>query len=204
MKKLILTLAIVLGAIQFSNAQIAIGAKAGVNFGKTGEFKAFNQLISQSINADNKTGYAFGAWVRVKIPVIGFYVRPELNYVRIQSEYDVNGNEDYSLDRLDIPVLFGKKFLKVANVFIGPNFQYTLGNDFDAGNLREAESKDFSLGLVIGAGVELGKFGLDIRWEKGLSDSTIEYIEDNTNTNFKFDNKTEQISINLSYRLFGK
>ncbi|WP_196884929.1 outer membrane beta-barrel protein [Aureivirga sp. CE67] len=200
MKRILMTLVFVIGALQFTNAQIGFGAKAGLNFGKTGDFSA----IGQSISADNKTGYSAGVWLRVKVPVIGLYVRPELSYVRINSEYDVAGKRDYSLDRFDIPVLFGTKILKIGNIFVGPNFQYAIGNDFKFDDIKETDSSDFSVGLVIGAGVELGKFGVDIRWEKGLSDSTIEYIDNNSNTNFKFDNKTEQISINLSYRLFGK
>ena len=205
MKKILLTLAIVIGIIQFTNAQIAFGVKAGMNFGKTGELNYSG--LKESINSDNKTSFNSGVWIRVKIPVIGLYVRPELNYVRVNSTYDLKGNDgnrDYSLDRIDIPVLLGVKILKFGTIFIGPNFQYTVGNDFSLENTKELDSKDFALGLVIGAGVELGKFGVDIRWEKGLSDSNIKYIDETSSTNFKIDNKVDQISINLSYRIFGR
>ena len=50
-----------------------------------------------------------------------------------------------------------------------------------------------------GFGVEFGKLGIDVRWERGLSTSEAIFVDNTTNINI--DNRTSQIILGLSFRL---
>jgi len=65
--------------------------------------------------------------------------------------------------------LLGKKFFGVGNIFIGPSFQYILSSDFSINDLSDVDAKGFTVGLQFGGGIELGKLGIDVRWERGLN-----------------------------------
>ena len=63
-------------------------------------------------------------WVRAKIPVIGLYIRPELVYTNLSNEiaYTSIGStqatvSDYNFQKIDVPVLLGKKIFKFGNIF---------------------------------------------------------------------------------------
>ena len=105
---------------------------------------------------------------------------------------------DFSFQKIDIPVLFGKKFLGVGNVFIGPSFQYVLAQDFDLNDIPEVTGDGFTVGLQIGAGIELGKLGIDVRLERGFNDIESRFLDDTTS--IEFDTRVNQILIGLSYR----
>jgi len=86
----------------------------------------------------------------------------------------------------------------IANVFIGPSFQYILNSDFGLSTVSEVSLDKFSVGMQSGFGVEFGKLGIDVRWERGLSTTEAVFVDNNTNINI--DNRTSQIILGLSYR----
>ena len=209
MKK-ILVLAVFFAAIQFSNAQIHWGLKGGVNYNSDSFIEVKDDIIEGS--AKGKTGFHAGVWVRVKVPVLGVYVRPELVYTSLKSEVasiDGAANADYNFNKLDIPVLLGKKIFKIANIFVGPSFQYILDSKFktsDADFLRigspssvDTNTDGFTVGFVGGVGVELGRLGVDVRWERSFSDVESKLI--NGNDQFNFDTRVNQIIVGLSFRM---
>ena len=63
-------------------------------------------------------------------------------------------------------------------------------------------TESFSLGIQLGAGIELGRLGLDLRWERGLSKTETVFV-DNTifDSNFNFDKRVSQIIFGISYKL---
>ena len=106
---------------------------------------------------------------------------------------------DFSFQKIDIPVLFGKKFLGVGNIYIGPSFQYILKQGFSMSNISDVKGDDFTIGIQYGVGIELGKIGLDIRWERGFSSIESSIIEGSTN--IEFDTRVNQVIFGLSYKL---
>tara|TARA_B100000809_G_scaffold264657_1_gene321099 strand:+ start:25721 stop:26380 length:660 start_codon:yes stop_codon:yes gene_type:complete len=218
MKKVLLTIALFVGTIQFSNAQISYGLKAGMNIDANGE--ASKQIeFPAGISLDTKSnngGFHAGAWLRVKVPIIGLYVRPELIYTDLTSEYTLNITEpntgitestgiEYSLTKIDMPVLLGLKFLGVGNVFLGPNVQYLLSSELKSDfSSDDSIDEELSIGLVIGAGVEFWKLGLDVRFETGFvspQSTTIPTSEDIANiANSLTSQKPNQVIIGLSYK----
>jgi hypothetical protein len=200
MKKFALALIALVAFIQTSQGQIAFGVKGGINY-NSDSFREVSTDILEG--AKSRTGFHAGIWTRIKIPVIGLYVRPELVYTNLKSEYKAKGSNTmatYNFQKIDIPVLLGKRFLKVAHVFAGPSFQYVINGDFNLQTLGNVvtEADGLTVGLQMGAGVELGKIGLDVRWERAFSDVESKFIS-GSNTE-RFDTRVNQIIVGLSYR----
>lgn len=197
MKKIVLVIFLTLGVHQFSNAQINFGIKAGINYNNNGEdaFKDATNDIAEGASA--KTGYHAGVWFRGKLPILGLYLRPEIIYTEVKSEFEVQARtEDYSFKKLDVPVLVGKKLLGFAHVFAGPSFQYILEDQIDFRNLSTDEFNKFTVGLQFGAGVEFDNIGIDVRWERGLTKSEAEFAN-----NAKIDNRVNQLIFGISLKL---
>jgi len=186
------------GFSQISNAQIAFGLKGGVNYNNNGD-ATFSSTGNNVIDgAESKSGYHAGIWFRGKLPIIGFYVRPEIVFTQIKSEYLFNDAlTDYNFKKIDVPVLLGKKILGFGNIFIGPSFQYILENEFSFSDLITDDFDKFSVGVQMGVGVEFGKVGVDVRWERGLSNTEANFVDSNLN----IDNRTNQIIFGISLEL---
>ncbi len=188
-----------------SNSQIVFGIKGGLNYNSNSISNVKDDVFS---GAKSKTGYHAGIWLRFKIPIIGFYVRPELMYTHLESSITytpTSGGKkatSYSFNKIDIPVLFGKKIFGVGNIFIGPSFQYILKTDFSLSDIKDVKTKGFTVGLQFGGGIEIGKLGLDVRWERSFSSVETSFINKNvTNSGGNFDTRINQIIIGISYQL---
>ena len=81
------------------------------------------------------------------------YLRPELVYTSTTSDYD---NDDFKMQKLDLPLLLGTKIIGPLHVFAGPAFQYILDTEYDGITISDIKN-DFTVGLNIGAGINLGK-----------------------------------------------
>ena len=204
MKKIIFACFLLTLVTKNSQAQLQFGLKGGVNYNSDSFESVSNDVLN---GAKTKTGIHTGLWLRAKLPVIGFYIRPEIVYtelnnsVNYESPFSAPKTTDFKFKKIDVPVLIGKKFLGIGNVFAGPSFQYILSSDFELNDLREVSTESFSLGIQLGAGIELGRLGLDIRWERGLSKTEIVFVDDTIfDSNFNFDRRVSQIIFGISYR----
>ena len=204
MKKVFLMISLAFAFSQTSTAQIDFGVKAGLNYNSESI-----QSVSEDVftGAESKTGYHAGIWLRFKLPIIGFYLRPELVYTNLENEllYKITPTQttqptSYNFQKIDIPVLIGKKFFGIGNVFAGPSFQYILNSDFSIDDLEDVDTDGFTVGLQFGAGIELGNLGIDVRWERGLNAVESTFLNVTTNTNVTFDTRVNQIIIGLSYK----
>ncbi|MFY0604362.1 MAG: PorT family protein [Flavobacteriaceae bacterium] len=202
MKKIVFVFMIALCS-QLSNAQIQFGVKAGINYNSDSFSNVTNDVFS---GAKSKSGYHVGVWTRAKL--FGIYIRPELVYTQLKNEVVYSSNPTtqksttYTFNKIDIPILFGKKILGFANVFAGPSFQYALSSKFGLSDITEVKVEDFTMGLQFGAGVDLGRIGIDIRWERSLSGTETSFLDSTvTNGSVNFDTRVNQIIVGLSYRL---
>lgn len=189
------------GFSQISNSQINFGLKGGVNY-NSNSIKETTQDVFNG--AKSKTGFHGGIWLRAKLPIVGFYIRPELIYTNLENTVNYNNGvaaktTAYSFQKIDIPVLLGKKIFGIGNVFIGPSFQYVLESDFEISDLKSVDSKGFTVGLQFGGGIEFGKLGIDVRWERGFSDVESSFLDGTTNV--EFDTRVNQIIVGLSIKL---
>ena len=198
MKKIILIMCLAFGFSQTSNAQIDFGIKGGLITILTLLKKVSDDVFE---GAESKTGYHAGIWLRFKVPVIGFYVRPELVYTNLKNEVTYKNVETtYSFQKIDVPVLIGKKIFGIGNVYVGPSFQYILDSDFDFDDIKDVTSDGFTVGVQFGGGIELGKLGIDVRWERAFSGIESTFTRA-LGSDVNFDTRVNQIIIGLSYKL---
>jgi len=203
MRKVFLMMSLAFAFSQTSTAQINFGLKAGLNYNSESI-----QSVSEDVftEAESKTGYHAGIWLRFKLPIIGFYLRPELVYTNLENEllYKITPTQttqptSYNFQKVDLPVLIGKKFLGIGNIFAGPSFQYIPNSDFSLNDIEDVDTDGFSVGLQFGAGIELGNLGIDVRWERGLNDVESTFLNA-INERVTFDTRVNQIIIGLSYK----
>ena len=204
MKKIVLVCLLLTGINHHSNAQLHYGIKSGINYNSDSFEDASDDVLD---GAKTKTGFHTGIWFRAKLPAIGFYLRPEIVYTELKNSLNYDSpfappkEIDFKFRKIDVPVLIGKKILGIGNVFAGPSFQYILASDFDLNDLSEVSTENFSLGIQIGGGIELGHLGIDVRWERALSKTETVFVDNSINNNFSFDKRVNQIIFGISYKL---
>lgn len=145
-----------------------LGIKGGANLSKLSTENTFS--------SDNRAGYYAGLWAR--IGAAGIHLQPELYISGKNTTLKTkNGDEaDVKFTSVDVPVLVGTK-IGAAGVGIrlntGPVVSFivddkqtvkTAVKDVFSGNF-----KGQSFAWQFGAGVDISKLGLDLRYEAGLS-----------------------------------
>ena len=143
----------------------------------------------------SNVGYHIGVFGKLGDKI---YFRPELVYTKMKSDYD---NSSFDMSKLDAPLLVGVNIIGPLQVFAGPALQYILDTDFENVSIGDAKN-DFSVGLNIGAGVSFGKFGIDLRYERGFNKNEITIL-DNNNVPIgdRIDTRPDQLILSLGLRL---
>lgn len=137
------------------------GVKGGLNYNSNGDY--FND--AQVIFGDPMKNLGFHAGFFGKVRFGPFYLRPELVYSQLKTELD---NEVFITRRLDAPVLLGFGiFRQLVSVFAGPSFHYRIGDDLNNFNIEDI-TNNFNVGYQAGFGVNIGKVGMDLRYEKEM------------------------------------
>lgn len=205
MKKLLFCLVLIFAFIN-SEAQIFTGGvKAGLNYNSNGNLE--DDLSNINISSEGGAGFNVGLFAEMKLPLF-LYLRPEIVYTHTTSSYDfLDNNSDLTIDKIDAPILLGIRFLRIGRIFIGPAFQYIIDTDLSYSGIfdhvNQSTSNDISMGVQFGFGVEIGKLGVDLRWERGLSDSEISYIgyiEDAEVASWKIDARQQQFILSIYYK----
>jgi len=178
----------------FAQKDSGFGIKGGLNYNANGDY--FDAAEDAIKDPSRNVGYHIGLFGKLGNR---FYVRPELVYTKTKSDYD---GDSFDMSKIDVPVLIGTKIIGPLHVFAGPAFQYILDSEFEGISSNEIES-DFTVGLNIGAGVNLGKLGVDVRYERGFSSNEADFISSNVtelNPN-RLDTRPDQIIVSLSMKL---
>jgi hypothetical protein len=188
MKKLFLILTIASLSSLVMNAQdIAIGAKAGVNFASIGG--------DDTDDLDGRTAFHVGA--AVEIPISDkFSVQPELLYSAQGATTSEEGIDvDFNADYLNIPVMAKFYVGEGFSIEAGPQLGFLLSAKAKAGSEEEdlkdfVKSTDFGANLGLGYKLESGlHFGA--RYNLGISN-----INDGLDSeDFKNQNNVIQVSV---------
>jgi hypothetical protein len=184
----------ILAFISFNvNAQTgsAYGIKIGLNYSANGDY--IESITNNAQNPDRNLGYHIGVFGKIGNKL---YFRPELIYTATKSDYD---SDQFSVKKIDAPLLVGLKILGPISVFAGPSLQYILDTEFDGINIDSIE-EDFSIGLNFGIGLNLKKIGIDLRYERGISNNEAIFIRNNLETSItsKIDTRPDQLILSLS------
>ncbi|MET6991755.1 outer membrane beta-barrel protein [Sediminicola arcticus] len=194
MKKNFLVAAFALiGAFSFAQNGSGFGIKGGLNYAGNGDY--FDSAEQAYRNPDRNVGYHLGFFGKIGDKI---YFRPELMYTKTKSDYE---NNSLAMSKLDAPLLVGVNIIGPLNVFAGPAFQYILNTDFDGVIIGDVE-KDVTVGLNIGAGLSFGKFGLDLRYERGFSENEVAvFSANNVPTGDRIDTRPDQLILSLSLKM---
>ncbi|UMB54453.1 PorT family protein [Lutibacter sp. A64] len=190
-------------SIMLMNAQNDFGIKGGLSYNTNGDLEEFSSEVTDIYKNDGKGKAGFNVGFYGKLDLGSIYIRPELVYTKTTSEYELNTGftEDYNISKIDVPVLVGFKLIGPLNIFAGPAFQYILDNDLEGVSISDVEN-EYSVGVNIGASLEIGRFGLDVRYERGLSENEAEWTD--AGETFKLDSRPEQLILSVSYSLSKK
>lgn len=158
-----------------------LGIKGGLNFTSFGDIDLGKDATFKSAT-EKKTGYHVGLLYKVKIPVIGLTIQPELLFSQVNSTVSIMENSsttsspveasgDMKLSYLQLPVglQFGvdlmlfRPFLQVV-----PYIGYSFANDNSSKNL-EWDVNRFRYGIGLGAGLDIWKLQVSGRycWDLG-------------------------------------
>ena len=200
MKKLML-LAFIFAGMNLSAQNASFGIKGGLNYGATGEYESFSDVsgdfTSSFEDGENKTGFHAGLFAQFE--VLGIFIQPELMYTELNTEYSAF---DYKLSKIDAPVLVGINILGPLNIKAGPSFQYIVDNKIKGSDLKIQDvEKDITVGYQLGAGLDLGKLGFDVRHEGSFQDNFAEGGNIAADSGFTIDSRPSQWILSVSYAL---
>jgi len=189
MKKLIFSALILLFASNVSFAQTlnGMGLKAGLNYNANGDY--FESIGSNAQHPDRNVGYHVGLFGKLGNKV---YFKPELVYTSTKSDYD---NDSFKMQKLDMPLLVGINVLGPISVFGGPAFQYILDTEFDGIAINDVKN-NFTIGVNFGIGLNFKRVGIDLRYERGLSDNEATFLSTS-----RIDTRPDQLILGLSLLL---
>ncbi len=197
MKKLIVLTLILIGGTAM--AQSTYGLKGGLNYGATGDYENYSQVIGDAstvAEGKEKTGFHLGAFAKYEF--LGIFLQPELVYTRLNTEYD---QFDYRVDKIDAPLFLGLNVLGPLNIKAGPSFQYILKNELKNTDLTISKvENEITVGYQLGLGLELGSLGFDVRYE-GAFDENNAFGQAAADNNFKIDSRPSQWILSVSYAL---
>ena len=206
MKKIILALVLLLTVTtgtSFGQLNIKIGPKVGFNA---------SQLHTNldSISSQFKSGFQFGIFVRLGKKV---YLQPELYYTTEGGVFKSNSSsikqweQNIKLGSLDVPVLIGVSFInsELLNVRIlaGPLASFIVNKKISetgvTGPVQDANIKNVNWYIQAGAGVDIWKFTLDVRYQIGLN-KMISDVDFNSKTvNFNTSNNVWVVSLGFKF-----
>lgn len=195
MKKIILSVMLALSSI-FAFGQLMpkfnFGIKGGLNLSK---FKTTNTFSS-----DNQAGYFVGVWTR--FGAAGLHLQPELYLTGKNAKLISSAGSENTVKftSLDVPILIGTK-IGAAGVGLrlntGPVVSFILNDEQNFGQAASSafkgKFKDQAYAWQFGAGLDISKLSVDLRYESGLSKINAENYPTT---------KLNLFTLGLGYRLF--
>ncbi|GAB3334452.1 hypothetical protein GCM10027299_42680 [Larkinella ripae] len=230
MKKILfLGLVMLLPALSF--AQFSIGVKGGVNLSKftmgdfvktrlnangTPQVNVSGRTIRDNIKEsfDSRTGWAYGVYTRFGKNI---YIQPELLVSSKGGSFeivrDIDGqptSETVSIKttNFDVPILLGLKGGPIR-VVAGPIVSFRISDDqrlrnalqdYTSGSLNNALAKA-TYGYQIGVGLDLGRLGIDVRREGGLSNVAAVDLGTDSDSE-RFSQRLKSWQVTLALKLF--
>ena len=190
MKKIIIVLLLAGFTKVYAQEPVKFGVKAGLNLNTSGdiyEIISSNPSLPDLDLDGNLNGFNVGIYSEIKLLML--YLRPELNYSKFKD------NLKMTQSRIEAPISLGLKVLPILSGFAGPTLRYEMKKD----DLFQTSTKDLTVGIHFGARLHLGKLGLDVRYDQGVSEEMLFGGVGSTSIPAKFDNSPGLVSLGLSY-----
>lgn len=200
MKKIaIVVFLMALSVAGYSQAQFAIGLKAGPNFSN------IDTKADPGETYKSRTGFHGGAFALIKLTKIG--IQPEILFSQQGSKIEFNGGDvEANYNYINIPIILKLYLAAGLNLQAGPQVGFvskaevveTVGGVSQTTDVKEF-IKGNDVSLALGAGWDL-PFGLtlDARYNLGLSK-----VNDSSNSE-KAKNQVFQVSVGFKIIKLGK
>lgn len=158
-----------------SKSPLHIGFKAGANFSDL-------SLPKSTLDTKYSLGYHGGVFARADISQ--FYLQGEVLYSQKKSKVENGsfGTQQAKWNSIEVPLLIGYKLLKSESatfrVFGGGVYSYVLN---DKASILKQVSQSFqqfdksNIGYQAGAGVDIGRLTLDLKYEGALTNISKEF-----------------------------
>jgi hypothetical protein len=173
MKKIAFVFSMILFMVISSQAysQFRIGLKGGIN---ASEFSGINQTIF----TENVTGYHAGVFMRVGL--LGFSIQPEALF---NSKGGATATHRFNLEYVDFPLLLSFNMLRFFNIHVGPylsvltnaeaiDITATNGTNTILPDINRHSFRDHDWGISAGAGIDISRISLGVRYNRGLTNVT--------------------------------
>jgi hypothetical protein len=207
--KVILIVLLPLLVTSITYGQIRFGIRGGINSSK---LKSNSEITTgdYKITYPNYAMLGYHVGLISQIQLFNFFIQPELLYTVTRNDiniYDLNSPNPteanatlQKLNRIDVPVLFGIKF-KVLKLEAGPVATFLISDDSDLKRITtyDLQLNRASVGFQAGAGLDIGKIALDVKYEGSLSKlGTGIKVGGN---NMSFDSRINQIIVSVGFFL---
>lgn len=140
------------------------GVKGGLNY----------STFNDTEDVEYKTGFLIGGYANFKIPMSPVSVQPEVLFAQYGAKAE-GADFEFNVNYVQIPVLLKFGFETPAaqpNVYFGPymsfNTKAEVANNDGSFNLED-DAKDTEFGVIVGAGVDISKLRLGLRYSAGLT-----------------------------------
>ena len=209
-----------------------IGVKAGVNISNINNHAltiASEDIEVKYLGEGIRYGFVAGVWGRVRLPVLGLYVQPEVlitqsrekvyNEMHYLSRVTISGlsTQIYTITGLDLVMLFGKRYeLGVVDLRLhtGPVYSRvvssygSINSDFNDITNGAVVFQDYQLrqlmnksqfGLQFGVGMNFSRINLDLRYQQNLTNF---YDQDASSDFSERSGKLSSLQLTLGYKFF--
>lgn len=184
----------------YSQAQVAIGIKAGPNFAN------IDTKSSAVANYKNRAGFHGGAFVLIKGGKIG--VQPEVIFSQQGTKVEINSQDfESNFSYVNIPIILKLYTVAGINIQAGPQFGFVTNAEapvqdqlnpgsFEMEDIKDKmKSSDFTVALGLGWDLPFG-LTVDARYNLGLSN-----IFDDAPSQQTEDAKNQVFQLSLGYKL---
>ncbi len=173
MKKYLLGLFFTIAAITSGYSQtFSYGLKGGINYSMGGEINGLDNGAGDWTGTSEGQGeLGFHGGVFAQINFGKFFIRPEVVYTSLESTFEFPTQPSiYSVNKFDIPLLVGYNIWGPVDVYAGPVYSNILESTLEGDEVTSPiVVQNTPINAQIGAKVEFGRFGLDVRYERNLS-----------------------------------
>ncbi len=163
---LLLVSVLTIGVSTESNGQVLpkFGIKGGLNYA----------TLNNVDDVEYRPGILIGGFAKFNVPASPMSVQPEILYTQYGSDIE-DSDASFKLNYIQVPILlkFGFSAPGVTpNVYFGPYANFLLNSEVanNTGSLNlEDNTKNSTFGIIIGAGIDVSKFQLGVRYSAGLT-----------------------------------
>ncbi len=221
MNKTLLALLICFAGIQTAVLQaqeFQVGLKGGINKTFGGEIKGIASTpdyTNETFNAEGEIGYHGGIWGQINFGK--FFIRPELVYSKLESRFDFpQGPSLFEVEEFSVPLLIGYNIYGPLDIYGGIAYKNIISSTIErlepTNDPPQVTIQNTPFSAQIGAKVEFGSFGLDVRYDYSLSSAEsydVDFQSDNAlfdiptiNRATIIDARLNQIIVSLTIKLW--